>query len=346
MLAHGLRSLRALGVASALLGCAATPPAPVVVTAPGPAEPEGGRVEKVREKLQVAPWELAFNGVRGESALSETVNARNLVDELVEVRAILVMGEQASVFRLQDVPALPARLGRKGSVSVTVGFSPPPDAPIGVHRAQLRFQTGPTPDDGPAVDLSALVTRGRAGEGEPPLQQVVDALGFSVEVGTADLHLGTGEEPVGGELRVTRFQRARPAPVAMNPVARFAPAGPVTFGYYLAGGTGTPALEDVAGIAEGQDQILNPEIDAGGQTTFDPGDKPFGLWLKSGSGLVFSDDQQHPDMPRHAMRVYPLRARGGAVIPNTYLVAVDETGTGAYQDCVFVLWNARPADSK
>src|SRR5688572_2308562 len=104
-------SLGRVGVAAtgvlALVACATTPPAP-----PAPAEPRrpapGFAVEKMREELQVAPWELAFSGVRGEGGMQETVTVRNLVDHPIELRSVQIVGEGARLFSLLDVPVLPA----------------------------------------------------------------------------------------------------------------------------------------------------------------------------------------------------------------------------------------------
>ena len=125
------------------------------------------RVEKVREELQLAPWDLAFSAIRGTGVATETVTARNLTDEPVTVRALPVLGDGAPPFELRNPPKLPAIVPPKGQLSVEVTFAPPASAALGVHRALLRFQTGPTPEDGPGTDLSALATVGRAGDHEP-----------------------------------------------------------------------------------------------------------------------------------------------------------------------------------
>ena len=97
-----LGSPRRLAVAllAAALGCAPaakqSPPPPVAP--PRPAA-EGMRVEKVREELQLAPWDLAFSAVRGTGVATETVTARNLTDEPVTVRALPVLGDGALAVR-------------------------------------------------------------------------------------------------------------------------------------------------------------------------------------------------------------------------------------------------------
>jgi hypothetical protein len=299
-------------------------------------------VEKVREELQVTPWDLVFSGVRGAGEKTETVSARNMAAGPVEIRAITLAGEQASTFRLNDIPALPTKLPPKASLSVTVSFAPTAGATLGVHRALLRFQTGPAPEDGPAMDIAALVTRGLQGDHEPPLQQVVEALGFEVNVGGTALRLGTAAAPIGDEIVAPLFRRAKPAPVALNPVARYSAAEPLPFGIFKVAKE-PPALEQLAVIAAEQAQTLNPDLDPGGRTSFDPGEASFGVWVKSGKHVTYTESRRNTGPIQHAARVYPLRTRGGALVQNAYLVVFEEASDGDYQDCVFVLWNVTPA---
>jgi hypothetical protein len=325
--------------------CAAhAPPQQEAPLAPSP--DAGTELKKVREALQVTPWELVFSGVRGGVGGAETVSARNLIDRTVEVRAIAVVGEDAGLFRLRELPELPAHVLPKKQVSVSVAFAAPADTAPGVHRAVLRFQTGATIDDGATVDLAALVSAGKGAENEPPLQRIVEALGFSVRVGGDGLRLGTASEPIGDEVAVPLFQRAKPGPVAVNPVARYSPEGTVAFGHYspvVATGARGIALETLGVLGGDQHQTLNPELEGEGQASFDPGDASFGVWVKQGKGGArHSEDRRNPGAVKHAMRVYPLRTRGGDTVPDAFLVAVDD-GDGDFQDCVFVLWNVKAA---
>ena len=80
----------AVGLAATLAaGCAATAASrksePAAPSAP---PPPGTEVQKMREDLQVSPWDLVFCAVRGTGGIDESVSARNLTDQPVEVRAI------------------------------------------------------------------------------------------------------------------------------------------------------------------------------------------------------------------------------------------------------------------
>jgi hypothetical protein len=356
VMARAHRWSRCLALAG-LASCAATPPPkPAAPPAPAATADPGMRVEKVREELQMAPWDLAFSAVRGAGAVTETVTARNLTDGPVTVRALPLLGEDAAQFQLNDPPKLPALVPPKGQLSVGVTFAPPASAALGVHRALLRFQTGPTTEDGPGTDLSGLATLGRAGESEPSLAEVVEVLGYAVDVGRrpAPPPAGTGagsapaadaaasQRAPGDEVRVPLFVRATPTPVALNPVARFSTDGPRPYGSYKLKNA-APALETLATLATGQHQTLNPELEPDGNASFDAGDAVFGVWVKSGKRTLYSEDQRNTAAEKHAARVFPLRARGGAPVPNAYLIAFRDGADDAYQDYVFVLWNVKPA---
>ena len=346
-------ALLAFPVIPVVGGCASTPPpAPAVAPAPA-APPEAGmRVEKVREELQLAPWDVAFSAVRGAGQVTETVTARNLTDDPVTVRALPLLGDDAAQFEIRDPPKLPVIVPAKGQLSVAVTFAPPAGAALGVHRALLRFQTGPLLEDGPGADLSGLATLGRVGDSEPTLAQVIETLGYAVDVGRrpaaaappASAAAGASAQgpPLGDEVPVPLFTRATPTPVALNPVARFSADGPRPYGPYKVVNAGmTP--ETLATLAAGQHQTLNPELESDGAASFDPGDAVFGLWVKAGKRTIYSEDQRNSGPDKHAARVFTLHARGGAPVPNAYLVAFRDGSDDAFQDYVFVLWNVKPA---
>jgi hypothetical protein len=326
-------------VTFALASCRPHPP-----QAPRPTPPAdaGPRVQKVRDDVQVTPLEAVFSGVRGEGPSEESVGIRNMGSAPVQLSAVEVVGQDATAFRLVSAPDLPVTLIPAAQVSVAVAFAPGRDAAPGVRRAMLKVLLGPAREEGPPVDLSGLVLAGRYGDKEPPLQQVLEALGFGVDVGRADLRLGTAPDPLGDEVKVARFQRARPSPISIYPVARFATADHFPYGYYA--GEGAPQPHPLGTVAGGdQDQKLNPDLEPDARTTFDPGPEPFGLFVNLGRRYAYGEDRLNTGAIRHAARSYPIRTRTGARLPDAYVVAFETTGDGDYQDLVFMVWNVKPA---
>jgi hypothetical protein len=195
-------------------------------------------------------------------------------------------------------------------------------------------------DDGPPVDLSALVTSGTLPEEEPPLQQILEALGYAVDVGIQGRTLVGAR--LGDEVEAPRFQRAKAANVGLYLIARYSAAVDATFGTYISNKV-KPKLHPLGGSSREQNQTLNPELSAESQTNFDPGDTVFGLFVKSGKTTVFSEDGKNQKGESHRVRCYPLQSRGRTMVPDAYVAAFDEDGDQDFQDHVFLVWNVKPA---
>ena len=113
------------------------------------------------------------------------------------------------------------------------------------------------------------------------------------------------------------------------------------------------------------EQILPPLKADSMATSFTPTTPttPFGIWSftnqRTTGGLtsagvpapnvgngdyVYSEDKLNIDAAHsHRLRVYPLRNRAGALVPNSYLLGWEEASNGDYQDFIFILKNVKPA---
>ncbi len=319
-----------------LCGCA-TRPLPKAATNVAPALPPP-RVEKVREPLEVTPLELHFSGLRGATKASEPVEVKNTGSEAVQVSDIRVVGKSADTFKIVDVPLLPVVLPPTSSFSFSVGFEPAADADPGVHHARVRIVRSED-DDGPPCDLTGLVTKGRDAAEEPPLQQILEALGYDVDVGSPSLLL---PYPIAGdEIKSPLFQGAKPGNVGLYLIARYSKDEEISFGHYVVQ-AGKPICSSIGSAAKGHHQTLNPELEGDSQTSFDPGQAAFGVFLKAGRRTYYSEDALNAGPHKHAAKVFPLRSRGRTPVQDAYVVAFDEDGNGDYQDHVFMLWNVKP----
>jgi hypothetical protein len=215
---------------------------------------------------------------------------------------------------------------------------------------------------------------------EPTLGEILTTLGYNkLNVGIAQNDcnpispsdatklpkgIEAGTDEVAGQL----FTKAGAGNVTMVEVARFSPMGPMPFGWYP---MGSPTTHNMAGIMEtipsdgpnakgqtlgqnshGARMVLSPVT---GTQSFDPGAMTFGLWVYSDQATQMYDSggtatngdydysQDAPNSPAgtHRTKVYPLKDATGALVANTYLVAVEEAGNGDYQDYVFVLSNVK-----
>jgi hypothetical protein len=323
-----------------VLACATKPPPKPAekIVAPPPVAP---RLEKMREPLEVLPLELFFSGVHGVAKSSESVTVRNTGDQSVAVSDLTIVGSQAATFKLADIPPMPILLRPGQAATVSVGFAPPADAEPGVHRARLRVVRSGE-DDGPPCDMSALVTTGTDLGSEPRLPQILETLGYASKVGPVG-PVGQESSALQGEVKTGLFQHAKPGSVGLYVVARYAQDEASSYGSYSQDG-GKLLRRPMGNIAKGHNQTLNPELDGEGQTSFDPGETPFGIFVKLPNRMLFSEAERNPDGAKHAMRVFELRSRGGARVPDSLLVVVDEDGDGDFQDYVFTLVNVKPAE--
>jgi hypothetical protein len=320
-----------------LAGCASVRgPKPVVAAAPAPAPLPPPRVEKFHEPLEVTPLELHFSGLRGSTKGSESIAIKNTGNEPVPVSEIRVVGTDAATFKILNVPLLPVVLLPGKSFSFAVGFEPGANAEPGVHHARVRI-VRTEEDDGPPCDLTGLVSAGNKLSDEPTLQQILEALGYDVDVGSTARRLPATPALLGDEIKSSTFEGAKPGDVGYYLIARYSPDQTSSFGYFAVK-DGKSAAKAIGSAAKGHNQTLNPELEADSQTSFDPGEGPFALYLKIGKRILCSDDKASP----RTSRTYPLRSRGRTPVQDAYVVAFDEDGDGDFQDHVFMLWNVKP----
>lgn len=322
----------------ALWGGCATKPVPKVAPKVEPALPPP-RVEKMREPLEVTPLELHFSGLRGTTKASESISVQNTGNEAVQVSDIRVVGVHAATFKIVNVPQLPLVLSPSSSFSFAVGFEPGAEAEPGVHQGRVRIVRNED-DDGPPCDLTGLVTKGVDQSDEPTLQQILESLGYAVDVGSPSLVLPAAV--AGDEVKSPLFQRAKPGQVGAYLIARYTKDEETSFGHYVIV-RAKPVAKNLGSAAKGQHQTLNPELEGESQTSFDPGEAAFGLFLKAGKRTFYSEDVLNAGAHKHVAKVFPLRSRGRTPVQDAFVVAFDEDGNGDYQDHVFMLWNVKPA---
>ena len=297
------------------------------------------------------------------------------------ITALTVGGTDKAAFQITSSPQLPASLAAGASLAVTVQASTAtgslPPAPVQNSGAALAIATltataGAVTAQANLYDLVLTSTTH-----EPTLGEILTTLGYNkLNVGVAQNDanpispsdasklpkgIEAGTDEVAGQL----FTKAGPGNVTMVEVARFSPKGPMPFGWYP---MGSPTTHNMAGImatipsdtqnnqtgqdSEGARMVLSPVT---GSQSFDPGAMTFGLYVysdqlsqkydtggtASNGDYDYSEDAPNSPPGTHRTKVYPLKDATGALVANTYLVAVEEAGNGDYQDYVFVLGNVK-----
>ncbi|WP_052351753.1 Kelch repeat-containing protein [Deinococcus pimensis] len=311
--------LLALTVAASLAGCSQ------------PSSRSGGA-------LVVDPQELVTSAPPGEASGPVALRIDNPGGAAVTIRSVNVSGAHADRFVVGT--SLPLTVPPSGAVNLDVTFVP--SGNVGVLDAALRIEAdGAAPLD---VGLYGLSGGGAGPQDEPSLQQIVDTLGFRVDVGAAARVLPTSAPPIGQEVRAPLLRRAGEGPVTLRAVARYTPQEALSFGFYRPDATLTRT--SVATVAAAAAQTLTPTLQDG-TDTFDPGDELFGVFVGGASyapRTSFTEDGRN-FAGGHSARVYPARDREGRPLPHEYLLAFDQDGDGDYQDLVLAASNVEPVDA-
>lgn len=328
----GLRGLFFAALLTVLSACSVTP-------AVG-SEPDVP-IDPALAELEVAsptPSELIFSAVKGTSSEPRTITLKNVGTAPLELSALTFSGTDGALFAAMGL-TLPFTLEAGATQEITLAFTP--DS-AGTKSASLEVSTAGSGTL--SLDLYGLGSEGEQGSNEPTLKDVVETLGYSVDVGGSDLELGKIAASIGDEIMASFFERASEQPVELSVVARYGPNEVFPYGYFASGEApenDAPVLTEVGTIAAEDAQQLLPPV-ASGTTTFDPGREPFGIFGQAGGATQYSVDDLNTGEVTHAMRVYPLKDRSGRLVPDSYLIGLEEATNGDYQDVLFVLSNVVP----
>jgi hypothetical protein len=178
---------------------------------------------------------------------------------------------------------------------------------------------------------------------EPSLDAVLKRQGYVVDLAR-------------DEVRVALFVRAGPGPMIHRPVAAWGLEKVCHVGWYRPAGAAsapetTPERQELWHLAADQNKRDRPPIAPGGKTEFDPGDRPFGLWVATegfAGEVVFTEDARQaaitrfPASDRHKARVFRAHTRDGD-LTNAYLIGWEYSTNNDFQDLVTRVENVRPA---
>lgn len=290
--------------------------------------------------LKAEAGSVVMSGIQNETSKARAISIRNTAASTVTVTSLNLSSSQGQEFELVDSPTLPFTLASGESVTLLVRLTAQPVSGVATGTLQLK-----TAQQQLTVDLRGLRAKGLEGDKEPPLAQIVQALGYQANLGTTGLLLGTQAAPVGDEVLAPLFTKSGTELVKLTPVARYSPAGPSPFGYFRVGSDQQAKQIQLGDMVNTEYQTLNPELQTGSQTEFDPGVEPFGIYLAPNNYSTTSTytlDSLNTGRLTHTMRVFPLKNLKGDPIPNTYLIGAEPAVNGDYQDVVFVIENVRP----
>ena len=295
--------------------------------------PSGGEV------LTFTPAELIFEGIKNETVPNQSITITNEQDNAVTVNAVNISGGSSNKFGLANGINTPVTLNSGQSTTIEISYTT--GATAGDFSSSLNLElTGGTTE---TIGLYGLTKNGFAGGGEPPLQQVLNTVGYDINVGGNTLSLPTSPAPIGEEVLAPVFEKAGSGPVTIIPVCRYSPIEPASFGYYT---SNTPTAKTEVMVFTNNrpnSQTLFPTLSAG-STSFDATGS-FGFYFtRNLTQDFFTQDALNTNTGVvHAFRIYPLKDRSGAAIANAYLFAVEEATNGDYNDYVFAIFNITPS---
>ncbi|CAH1001345.1 hypothetical protein LEM8419_02246 [Neolewinella maritima] len=296
--------------------------------------------------ITATPAELLFEASqRGPAPQTDTevVTIRNTGNAPLRITDVRIPGSQFSG-NFSFVGPRRVTLAPAAAQEYTVTYKPLNNQDnIGYQPSSLVFTTN-TDAVNYTVSLNGLKTLGYGDGLEPPLQDVVDVLGYGVDVGWTSLNNTTAPTAQGQEVLEPLFEVAGTGPVGIVAVARYSPDAALPFGWYNRV-NGQVKLNQVGVLADGvaQSQTLYPDLRSG-SSTFVPRRGAFGIYTASiGSSRInyTEDGLNRSGGVAHRARVYPARDRQGAPISNAFLVAFEEADNGDYQDYVFLLTNVK-----
>jgi hypothetical protein len=148
------------------------------------------------------------------------------------------------------------------------------------------------------------------------------------------------------------FKKAGPGPVTYTPVIALGLETVNRGGWYVPGDSPkSPEKHDLWSYKFknttddlANDKNLPPPLAEGSRTTFDPGDRPFGLWISNdglADGGVFSEPRGVAAVNKRLMKqpyklmIYPYRDKAsGKVVPTSYLLGWEYSTNDDFQDVV------------
>jgi len=277
--------------------------------------------------------------IKGEKSKGQQIVFKNDDQEIKNATAS-IKGTHSSSWSLQS--SVPSTIAAGQSVELTVVFQPEQNF-IGIAIDSLVVHLGQ--DKELVYELRGLSTKALEGKNEPPLENVVNTLGYGIDIGWTSLGNTVDPDLQGDELPPSLFRKSGSGSAQMIPVARYSPPFSLPYGYY------TQELDSIkkheVGVLADSDaypehQTLNPAL-ASGKISFDPGNTLFGFYTTSPSHDAFSEDKWNAlwfkKNVAHATRIYELKNAKGELLKNAYLVCFEEASNGDYQDYVFVLKN-------
>ncbi|WP_036196277.1 malectin domain-containing carbohydrate-binding protein [Nocardioides aequoreus] len=259
-------------------------------------------------------------------------------------------------FAVVDAPTLPALVPAGGSLDVKVRFTAQTIGTNGgLWTGTLDVKSDDVDEPSVPVELAGFWQSVSEGNQEPDLIEITRLFGYGTQIVSPGQPLNQQGliKANGDEILSPYWLRANTAaPVTVRQLAAYHTQGnTASFFWHAKGSTSTSTA--LTHVGEDGQSILPRKNDANrtvGQSTFTPAGA-FGLKIDPEWSDPVRNDRQLdvtngcPSVEQcgHHLRVWPAKDRSGAVIANTYLVAMDYAGINYdYNDNVYLVSNIKP----
>lgn len=289
-----------------------------------------GAGEELSNSLKFSRSMVSISAVDGEKSMSADLTIANTGSEDFAFVPIL-SGQDAKAFSVKPAEIF---LGAGKKETLNIRFKPLRGA--GSYEASLEVADG-------IIPVKGLGLKAFEGKNEPPLDQIVKALGIALDVGGKKLSLDTEEYTIGESIPGARFRGIAGEFVKVTPLARFSPPGEVPFGIVFKGEELIEwgKLQDSDETRPDSHQCLFPRMGDGVTVMEKEAPKEaFAFYMKGHIYVSYTDSSMQKNVPiKHSARMYPVKKFQGRDIENAYLIGFEEAKNGDYQDAVFLLKN-------
>jgi regulation of enolase protein 1 (concanavalin A-like superfamily) len=311
---------------------------------------------------------LVFSTVYNEPRTGLSVTLGNKSITTLNVTGLTV----TAPFQLCAGQATSFSIAYGTTASVCVEYRPTVDAAsLGTQVDQGTLVISSNDQTAPnyVVSLGAVNSENYGSYHEPTLQQIVDAIGYTDNVGVSNEpqqnSISASNSAIGDEVLAPYFKALNSSnPVQLVPLAQYqaqSAADSEGFGWYGYGSTAQHLLYSFQGGADGtndgygQNQLLMPAekncASCTGSQSFTPNGS-FGFVDPFPGYTSYTDDSLNQG-DWHNVRVYPAKDANGKVISGEYILGVEikapvdnSAKNWDYQDAVFLLTNATPDYTK
>ncbi|CAN5476347.1 hypothetical protein BH23BAC1_BH23BAC1_35060 [soil metagenome] len=292
-------------------------------------------------EIEISHSELIFSGIQNSSPISKDIIVSNFGPTSLIIESVNFYDIEGPNFKIILPEDLPLEIPAYKSSKISVLFEPQNSGSLSsVIQIKSNDPTQPLLE----VQLFGLAAKGTLATLEPTLAEIIQTLGFNVNLGFNSLFSNPKIFPIGDEVIAPFFRKAGVGKVEIKPVARYSPSAPVSYGYFTLPEKVLYSELDEFSEASYQNQTLYPDI-KNGIIDFNPGNKIFGIYVQRQDIFLHSTDSLNQDnhqSVKHAVRIYPVKDRKGTTLENHYILGFEDEIHGSYQDYVFLISNVRP----